>query len=148
MPIATALLLVASNAFARIGETENEIEARYGKPFTADSRDFNGYRLVIFRTSGMQIGVAFRDGKSAAEFYSKQDSSDISANEIQVILAANAAGGKWTKAPAVPMWTLDSTGCVATLSANGRTLTVFTKGFINISAAEREKAEKEKLKSF
>jgi hypothetical protein len=31
-PVAIALLMLVSAAFARIGETEQQIEARYGKP--------------------------------------------------------------------------------------------------------------------
>jgi hypothetical protein len=148
VPIAAALLLATSNAFARIGETENEIEARYGKPIVADTEDFRGHRLILFRTNGMEIGVAFRDGKSAMEIYSNQDKSHISANEIQLLLGANAAGGKWTKSEYVPMWNLSSEDRVALLTADGRKFSVCLKDYVEVSKAAGEKDEKEKLKGF
>jgi hypothetical protein len=143
-----ALLMAARPAFGRIGENEQQIEERYGKPLIRDNKDFDGHRLVLFRINGMDIGVAFSGGKSAAEFYSKEDRSYFSANEIQLLLAANSAGGNWTKSESVPMWKLQPAEYTAALTENGRRFTIAIKDFFASSSAARENEEKEKLKGF
>jgi len=138
-----------SVAFARIGENEEQIEARYGKSVVADPKGPHGPQIALFKINGMEIGVTFRDGKSVMEIYSNQDLSRISANEIRLLLDANAAAGTWEKSNSgLPMWKLNPEGCVATLSMDGRKFAVFGKGYVDISNVEREKAEKEKLKGF
>ena len=142
----TAALLPASRAVARVGETEAQVEARYGKPYARDVQR-GSLRLFAYRKDDMEIGVIYQDGKSAAELYSKRDKSALSDTEIRVLLDANSAGASWVKAPGgVPMWKIESLAYVATY--DGHTLSICTQRFLDTTATERKDSEKQKLKDF
>lgn len=143
-----AIAIFARPALARIGETEQQIEARYGKLVNASLKGMQGMEILIYQSAGMKIGVTFIDGKSAAEFYSKDDNSDLSREEIDVILEANAGGKKWEKAAPALMdaWILD--GGQRTAHHVARSLIVQTAAFTKKAAEENAKQAKEKLKGF
>jgi hypothetical protein len=84
-----ALVLFASIAFARIGETEAQTEARYGKS-TSGSRPTKAYFHKDFF-----IIVTFDNGASAIETYEKRNGSPMSTVEIRTLLDANGGGTKW-----------------------------------------------------
>lgn len=84
-----ALLLFGPTAFARIGETEAQIEKRYGQP-TSSFRSTKGYFYKDFF-----IIVAFDNGVSGIETYEKRNGAPMSAVEIARLLEANGGGTKW-----------------------------------------------------
>ena len=84
-----ALVLCGASAFARIGETEAQIEKRYGKP-TPSSSPTKGY---FYRD--LFIIVTFDNGVSGIETYKKHDGTSMSAGEIKQLLEANGDGTKW-----------------------------------------------------
>ena len=84
-----ALVLCGATAFARIGETEAQIEKRYGKP-TPSSSPTKGY---FYRD--LFIIVTFDNGVSGIETYEKRDGALMSAGEIRQLLDANGDGTKW-----------------------------------------------------
>jgi hypothetical protein len=84
-----ALVLCGASAFARIGETEAQIEKRYGKP-TPSSSPTKGY---FYRD--LFIIVTFDNGVSGIETYEKHDGTSMSAGEIKQLLEANGDGTKW-----------------------------------------------------
>ena len=84
-----ALLLCGATAFARISETEAQIEKRYGKPtpsFSSTTSYF--YKALV-------IIVTFDNGVSGIETYEKRDGASMSAGEIRQLLDANGDGTKW-----------------------------------------------------
>jgi hypothetical protein len=87
--IALALAACLTTSYGRIGETEAEITKRYETIVNLGVHGMGGQEVLIYRVSGMDVGVVFVDGKSAAEFYSKIDKTEISKEEINVILKAN-----------------------------------------------------------
>src|SRR5579862_4624700 len=94
--ICLATLVLMTSALARIGETEAEIEARYGKSFPVEAT--NGLPTKVYTFGGMLIRVVYLDGKSAVEHYSHDGSNDaLSDNEISKILDANGGGKKWVQ---------------------------------------------------
>ena len=84
-----ALVLCGTTAFGRIGETEAQIEKRYGKP-TPSSSSTRGY---FFKA--LFIIVAFDNGVSGIETYEKRGGASMSAGEIRQLLDANGDGTKW-----------------------------------------------------
>ena len=84
-----ALVLCGASVFARIGETEAQIEKRYGKP-TPSSSSTKGYFY-----KDLFIIVSFDDGVSGIETYEKRDGASMSAGEIRQLLDANGDGTKW-----------------------------------------------------
>lgn len=109
------LLMLVSPAFARIGDTEQQIEARYGKATDTLSKG-NEPLQKLYRSSGLDIGVTYIDGVSQIESFRKEDQSALSKNEIALLLEANAAGSKWIEDPIasvladLQVWKLESGG--------------------------------------
>lgn len=84
-----ALVLYGATAFGRIGETETQIEKRYGKPTSNSSSTRSYFYKALF------IIVAFDNGISGIETYEKRDGASMSAGEIRQLLNANGDGTKW-----------------------------------------------------
>ncbi len=64
-----ALLLCASSTRARIGETESQIDHRYGKP-AGRWDDYLGYKK-LYHWHGFDVMVTFTDGVSRREMFVK-----------------------------------------------------------------------------
>jgi hypothetical protein len=62
------IILLTGSAFARLGETLNECQTRYGVMIGTDmSRP--DYPAYVFRKDGVEIRVRLYDGKSAQEIF-------------------------------------------------------------------------------
>jgi len=85
----TVLVLFSATAFARIGETEAQIENRYGRS-TSSFRSTRGYFYKDFF-----VIVTFDNAVSGIETYEKRNGTPISAMEIKRLLEANSGGTKW-----------------------------------------------------
>jgi hypothetical protein len=85
----TALLLCDVTAFARIGETEAQIENRYGKPISS-SPSTKGYLYNDFF-----IIVTFDNCVSGIETFERRNRAPLSDVEIGSLLEANGGGTKW-----------------------------------------------------
>ena len=144
------MLVIGRPAFARIGEMEAQIVARYGESLPANATTMLGQPVKVFLTHDLRVGVAFIDGKSAAEFFSKIDGTDIPDSEIQVILQSNTAGSHWAPSRDGPFgsrgWSLQSGGRIAGYTK--KSLIICTQEFLAISAADTARDAKEKLKGF
>ena len=102
--VAMFVLSVSGEAvWARIGETEAQISARYGQSIgdipTATFGPVRGYM-----TRGSVVGVKLVDGISQMEMISKTDQSDMSASEIEVFLKSHGADTVWNVEPFKPNW--------------------------------------------
>lgn len=146
------LLLATSNVFARIGETEEQIEKRYGKPVRTLSQPNEPLeRLYVF--AGMNVIVTFINNVSQREFYSKKDKSTLSDTEIEVLLAANSAGSEWIEDPVARMaggkgWKLNSGERTAMCHVPAKALGIWAAEGEKITKEREAKAAKEKLNGF
>ena len=104
--VLTALLLAAS-AQARLGETEAQIAARLGPPWsrTGDSL-FNSDFTCYYRVPGFSISVHFINGFSHNELYSVNGRQidpgslrPLTTQEAESILFANGGRSAWTRLP-------------------------------------------------
>lgn len=85
------LVLFGSIAFARLGETEAQIEKRYGRP-TSGSRWTKTYSYNNFF-----VIVTFDNGVSGIETFQKRYDSPMASAEIKKLIEANNDGSKWEK---------------------------------------------------
>jgi hypothetical protein len=152
--VAVALSLLVSPTFARIGETEQQIEVRYGKSTLTVSTG-NEPLQKVYQASGLNITVTYIDGVSQREIFIKQHgSSELTKNEIAILLEANAAGSKWIEDPIATSlagmqgWKLKSGGRTAAFSRD-KTRLVITTDIVQKAFNQRKaEDEKEKLKGF
>jgi hypothetical protein len=144
------LLMLVSPASARIGETEQQIEAGYGKPIRDAGAFVVGSSARFYRHSGFFILVSFVDGKSVFEGLNKEDESEITKDEIAVLLRAN--GKNWQVARAVatgePSWTSTDGSVVAVYDSRGHKLVLCSNRFLQMRDAFNQVAASSKLKDF
>ena len=153
------MALTAHSAQARLGETVEECEARYGKP-TAEARElsFVGLKGVWRREyefEGFEITISFVNDRSAYELFLKKTRNKsgkfkITAGERDVILL-RSLGEKYEVAKEPD----DAEGIVRWRGKNGNQgifsndviLSVFTAEYFALeAAAEKKRAEARKLR--
>jgi hypothetical protein len=149
---AATMLLAGRNVLARIGETEQQIEARYGKSLGVLSHG-NEPLMKTYRKADLDIAVTYVDGISQKEFFSHKDKSGLTATEIDVLLAANSEGKKWIE-QSLPSffhgraWKLEGSDRVAQYHEKQHALAIVSTGAEAIGDERRSRADKEKLKDF
>ena len=87
----TALVLCAATAFARIGETQAQIEKRYGRPTSGSCW------TKTYSTKNFFVIVTFDNGVSGIETFQKRNDSPMPRAEIEKLLVANSDGSKWAR---------------------------------------------------
>ena len=93
--LALILLITASCVEARIGDTEAQIETRYGPAVAKKDGYVARHTRRWYDFKNYQIEVDYVDGKSAFEGFKTKNHSPLSATETQIILTANAPIGEW-----------------------------------------------------
>jgi len=95
------LSLLPSIAFARLGETEKQLTARFGavvsraKEITLTQGKIIEFGLKLtFRRGDWSIECSIIDGRSAREVYYKP--GDWTEDQFTTVLASNAQGARWT----------------------------------------------------
>lgn len=90
---ALASLLIASAAFARIGDTPAQLKEKFGEP-TASSFDQQHYGIALYRAPGFrEIRVTFAAGRSQEEVYFLED-EDAPREPIVTVLEKENPGHK------------------------------------------------------
>jgi hypothetical protein len=145
---ALALLVATQSVIARVGETETQIEARYGKKVFDLPTEFGTARG--YAHAGMAIAVTFLDGRSVEEIYHKDSDAVFSENEIAVFAKFN--GGDrfvWNQEesdnPDRIVWRR-SAGLVMVYSRSKRALCICTEEFWKETGRHFNGKEATKLK--
>src|SRR5580765_1098585 len=82
------------SAAARLGETPEQLEARYGKPTFPDK--FVGLPMRNYKFNDFEVMVAFQNGKSALEVWRPEDPTrDLTERECLTSANAVAGAGQW-----------------------------------------------------
>jgi hypothetical protein len=105
--LAAALVIALSDqGFARIGNTEDQVNALFGKPVDPGKPDSNGVTTNMYKNpTGEYLAVVqFVKGHSVAEAYSRVDRHKLSEKEMSIFLQGNAAGKEWKKDPHKLAW--------------------------------------------
>jgi hypothetical protein len=103
---AAIVLGLSSDAGARIGQTEEQVSALFGKSIDAGTPDEEGVTTNMYKSpSGEYLAlVQFLKGHSIAEAYSRVDSGKLSEKEMSIFLQGNSGGKEWIKDPHKLAW--------------------------------------------
>ena len=98
---AAIVIALSSQAFARLGQTEDQVNALFGKPFDPGKPDSDGLTTNMYKNpTGEYLAVVqFLKGHSVAEAYSRVDKHKLSEKELSIFLEGNSGGNKWEKKP-------------------------------------------------
>jgi hypothetical protein len=105
--LAAAIVVgLSGDAFARLGQTEEQVSALFGKPIDAGTPDKEGVTTNMYKNpSGEYLAlVQFLKGHSIAEAYSRVDSAKLSEKEMSIFLQGNSGGKEWIKDPRKLAW--------------------------------------------
>jgi hypothetical protein len=83
------------SALARVGETQQEISARYGKGELSDIQRMPGAQTFKYFKGDFQVEVVISEGKSIWEIFQRQTGDkNLTDAEIKEILNAYKEGGR------------------------------------------------------
>ena len=97
---------LSSLAFARLGQTEEQVSALFGKPIDVGTPDKEGVTTNMYTNPSNEYHalVQFLKGHSIAEAYSRVDKGKLSEKEMSIFLQGNAGGKEWIKDPSKLAW--------------------------------------------
>jgi len=144
-------LLFSPLANARVGETKEQCEKRYGKALG------NEGEMYFYQKAGLDISVEFNKGVADFIYYLKSQKDKIgqpeklSDNEVQLLIESNKASGEWEKVKSLSLYTLwhnKQKSLHAKHTKLDRTLTVCSQSYIDRIAKRQKEEEAKKLKGF
>lgn len=104
---ALVLACAAQPAWARIGETEEELKKRFGEPYTVNTKDITvGDKQLFFVKDGIDVVATILNGRSVGEgyFFRKNGQPQPIEGDLLAKAAAlvetNSHGRTWLKHPA------------------------------------------------
>ena len=137
------IVSVTATARARLGETADQLVARYGQPISETDQKAEGDKIasayVVFQKGGFEIDVSLSDGISVSESFKKLNGEALTVGEIQTLLNSNAQGSGWEAPQMVEggkLWMRDD-GAVAKLAQDG-SLTLKSKELISKETAAKK----------
>jgi hypothetical protein len=103
---AAIAIVMTSQAVARLGQTEEQVSALFGKPIDAGTPDKEGVTTNMYTNPSGQYHalVQFLKGHSIAEAYSRVDRGKLSEKEMSIFLQGNSGGKEWIKDPRKLAW--------------------------------------------
>jgi|SRR2546423_6488578 len=94
---AGCILLSQHHSWARLGESRDEVEARYGSPVRTIQSAPDRVTGRLYDFNGFLITVMFLDGKSQLEEYAKKDKTKLTEDDVEKLLQANSGGRTWQR---------------------------------------------------
>jgi len=147
------IVSVTAAARARLGETADQLVARYGQPLSEVDQKAEGAKLplvfVTFQKNGFQINVTLSGGISASESFKKLNGNILTTDEVRTLLTDNAQGNEWEAPQATneqKKWARDD-GALATLTGE-RILTIVSKELLTEKAAAKNAERAPSLEGF
>jgi hypothetical protein len=133
------IILVANHIQANLGETEAQIETRYGKSkeeLTPVTPDLKLQEPTTFHYSkgDYNIEVTFLKGLSVSEKYARIDGKPFAEKEFNQFFDANNFGSKWNEVAELGSnrfshWNLENGKASASYSLGGYFLIITVTGF-------------------
>jgi hypothetical protein len=97
--VAIVAVGLSGQAFARLGNSEEQVAAVMGKPTEIGKPDSNGTRINTYESPYYIALIHFVKGHSVSEAYCRKDHGKFSEKELSIFLEGNSAGNKWEKKP-------------------------------------------------
>jgi hypothetical protein len=140
----------SASAFARIGETIEQVDKRYGAPLETTKKNGESRRYSF---GGFTILVNFERGISQCEVYQKKDVSRMTEAEIRGLLEANAGVSPWQGdadegSDTYIYRSKDGRSRIAIYNLPGHDLMVTSKAFLDRHANIANPADRQKMKGF
>jgi hypothetical protein len=142
-----------ATAWARLGETGDQIVARYGQPLSEINQKAEGAKVPLvfltFQKNGFEIQVSLSDGISSAESFQKLDGNALNTGEIRTLLALNSQGFEWEAPQTIEgqrRWLRDD-AALATVTG-GRIFYVESKDLLSKEAMARKLSHAPSLEGF
>jgi hypothetical protein len=133
--------------FARVGEFWEDVEKRYGHQTFTGLKDPFGNHQFVYEFKDFQIVVTYIDKISVCEEFTKKvKGDDISKEEVETVLAANAPAGATWKRDSALGWA-SSDGKLKAIHALN-TLQIATNDYTEKVAAYNKAKRENKLKGF
>lgn len=139
-------LVFSTSASARLGETAEQSDKRYGRP-SETIRNNGESRRYEFR--GFTVLLSFEGGISQCEVYQKKDNSRMTEAEIQGLLQENIGRSEWRDEPEENMntyvyWSRDKRTRVAIYTLATHRLMVTSKAYLDRSARRVKSSDRER----
>jgi len=140
-------------AQARLGETADQLVARYGQPLSETDQKGEAGKIplanVIFEKGGFQVIVTLTNGVSVAESIHKLNGQPLTLTEIRTLLTVNSQGHGW-EAPQMVQgekwWTRDD-NATAQLAQTG-SLTIKSPVLLSEQAVAKKLESNPSLEGF
>jgi hypothetical protein len=142
---------ICNNTQARINETTQQCQDRYGKPLSVKDN------IAGYKKSGLLIMIQFYDGKAEMIMFRKAEKNilgtpeELSENEIQALLNANSNKKVWKERNSISLnkeWETEDGQVLAQYDIMENVLYISTKDTLDRAEEEKKAAEEEKLKDF
>jgi acyl-CoA synthetase (AMP-forming)/AMP-acid ligase II len=163
-------VMLCSTGWARLGETPEQCEERYGTAIAVDDADKafdpRGATIALYEKAGLEIFVTFYRGSAVLLTFKRLHKNalgnlDLSPTEVASLLNANAAGKEWgsvvwgrwglpennvTRSGNEPHCYL--TDGAATAVYEDGMLKIVNRGYDALQKAAREDSEQKNLEEF
>jgi len=147
LAILATVSVVIGTAQARIGDTEGQIQTRYGNPITVlPSRPTDAGLTKCYSSDGFSIAITYLNGHSVRETFVKSDNSKITKTEIDRLInghpgasseKAQPMAGPESVTASVQLWrSVDQESRVAIYDSRTRGLFITTQRFIALTNAK------------
>lgn len=145
-------LSLSVSADERIGESKEQLSARWGEAITVSSVDAPASEAARFTTPVLSMTVQFWDGKAAQIMVtSNDDSNRLKSTDVPALLKQLAGSAAWNAVKAsgssfVDSYTREDGGGKATFLSLQGFLIVETTAFIKAKDAAKDKARADAIK--
>lgn len=138
----TVILIWANQVYAILGETEQQIEKRYGRAVQTELPDVDSLTAKKYSKNGLDIIVNYLHGNSCCELFFHSSLIQFSEQEIMTLLDISTFGSKWVAKEdgddTHSLWLLEN-GEAKAVNTDGIFFEMFTKGYDILYAAKLAK---------
>ena len=133
---------------ARMGESMEQCEARYGKPVegVGEQPDEYGSLMYMYKSKGVHVVPSFYEGTVEGIMYFRRTA--FLRSDIEILLEANGGGKKWIRQSALGSWKTEDGELIASYDPLKNMLAITSKAAMDRARKVEESKSKEALSGF